>query len=88
MPATTHNQHVRISQASHRKLRELADETGESMTAVLDQAIERFRRERFFARAAAEWEAIQRDPIARAELDAEYALWDTTVADGLDGEEW
>lgn len=58
------------------------------MTALLDQAIEQLRRELIFARAASEWEAIQRDPVARAELEAEYELWDATVADDLENEEW
>ena len=58
------------------------------MTAVLDRAIEQYRRDRIFEQAAIEWEAIQRDPVAKAELDAEHALWDATATDGLEDEQW
>lgn len=87
MANTTHYPHIRLSEASHRTLRELSAQTGESMTALLDRAIEQMRRERMFADAAIAWQAIQADPVAREELDAEYRLWDAASADGLEPEE-
>ena len=38
---------VRINRSTHAVLRALAEETDESMTDVLDQAIEAYRKQRF-----------------------------------------
>jgi hypothetical protein len=88
MATTIRYPHIRISEASHRVLRDLSAQSGESMTALLDRAVEQLRRDRLFADAAVAWQAIQADPIARAELDAEYGLWEAASADGLDPEQW
>jgi hypothetical protein len=87
MAAPTKQYHVRVSEATHRTRCAIAERSGEPMTALVERAVGLYRRERLFAEAAADWNAIH-DPQARAQLDAEYALWDTTVADGLEPEEW
>jgi hypothetical protein len=69
-------------------LRELAAESGESMMSIIEQAIERYRRERWLEEANQEWAAIQADPQAKAEIAAEQALWDSTLGDGLEKEAW
>jgi hypothetical protein len=58
------------------------------MTTLVDRAVESYRREQLFAEAAVAWEAILNDPEALAELEREYAIWETTVGDGLVREEW
>ncbi len=84
-PTTT----VRISEASHRRLRELADQSGQPMQIVLDKAIERYRREQFWRELDAAYAAIQSDPEALSAEKAEQALWDKTLMDGLDpNEKW
>ena len=88
MATTTRQHHVRVSEAGHRLLKELAERMGNPMSAVLDRAIERYWRAQLFEEAAQQWAAIQADPVSRAELEAEYALWDATVADGLEHESW
>jgi hypothetical protein len=45
-------------------------------------------REALLERANEEWARILEDPIARAEAQAEQELWDATLADGLDDEDW
>ena len=74
---------VRISAASHELLRQLAEEEGESMHAILDKAIERYRRERFLRSANADYRALRQDPEWTQELQ-ERAVWDQTAGDGLD----
>jgi hypothetical protein len=75
---------VRISAASHELLRQLAEEEGESMHAILDKAIERYRRERFLRSANEDYRALRNDSAAwKQELDRR-AGWDPAVADGLD----
>ncbi len=77
---------VRISPQAQSKLRLIADRTGMTMQAVLDEAIEVYRRERFLAAANQAYAALRRDPKKwKAEL-AERADWDTALRDGLEGD--
>jgi hypothetical protein len=78
---------VPISDASHRLLRELAEQTGQTMTDVLDKALDVYRRKVFFEQLNAGYAALRADPEAWAELEAERKLWDTTLMDGLDPDE-
>jgi hypothetical protein len=50
--------------------------------------IERRSHEELLREANAAWARIIADPAARAEIDAERALWDATVGDGLEPENW
>jgi len=75
---------VRVTAHTHAVLRELAAATGEPLQQVLEEAVERYRRERFFADLHAAYARLARDPTAwEAELD-ERAQLDRTLADGLD----
>lgn len=80
--------HVRIRDATHRAIQEIATRTGESMSEVVARAVEQYRRELLFAEANAAWVALQADPEASAELAAEVAAWDATLADGLEPVTW
>ena len=79
MPSAT----VRISPTSQEILRDLSAKSGLTMQAVLEDAIELYRRERFLAKANEAYAVLRRDPKKwKAEL-AERAAWDATAADGL-----
>ena len=78
---------VRISTQSHHRLRELAAQDGEPMQAVLDKALEQYRRQKFWEEMTTAYAAIQNDPEALAAEKEELALWETTLMDGLDPEE-
>lgn len=78
---------VRISKASHQILQELAARQGESMQAVLNKAIEEYRRQRFFEEANAAYAALRKDSKAWKKEEEERALWDATLQDGLDPDE-
>ena len=78
---------VRISEHSHQRLRELAAQTGEPMQAVLDKALEQYRRQRFWEEMNVAYAAIQNDPEALAAEKKEFALWEVTLMDGLDPNE-
>jgi predicted transcriptional regulator len=73
---------VRISPTAHRTLRELAAHCGESMPAILDRAIEEYRRKRFLEEANAAYAALRANPEAWREEQEERALWEATLADG------
>lgn len=78
-----------ISESSHKILCELAQQTGQPVQAILDQAIEDFRRKVFFESVNAGYAALRADPQAWAEELAERELWDATLMDGLDpAERW
>ena len=76
---------VRISESSHRALRDLADREHAGLQTVLERAIESYRRQRFLEEANRTYAALRSDSVAwGAELD-ERADWDHTVDDGSDG---
>jgi hypothetical protein len=78
---------VRISETSRQALRQLAERTGQSMQALLDRAVEEYRRKLFLDAVNAGYAALRSDPAAWAALQAERRLLDTTLLDGLDPEE-
>lgn len=80
---------IPISETAQRILRELAEQTGQSMTDVLDKALDAYRRKLFFEQLNAGYAALRADPQAWAEELEERKLWDATLMDGLDpNERW
>lgn len=75
---------VRVSEHTHELLRKLAEASGEPLAKVLERAVESYRREQFFAELNAAYARLQADPVAWKEELAERALWESTLADGLD----
>jgi hypothetical protein len=67
-------------------LRQLADEADESMQAILDKAIESYRREEFLRAANREYAALRRNRKGWKEERDERGLWNQTLADGLEKE--
>jgi len=56
------------------------------MQAVLEDAVEAYRRECFLTEANEAYAALRRDPTRwKAELD-ERAAWDAALSDGLEGD--
>jgi hypothetical protein len=78
---------ITISETAQRLLQELAGQTGQSPTEVLEQALDQYRRHVFFEGLAADYAALRADSEAWAEEREERNLWDTTLMDGLDAEE-
>jgi len=78
---------VPISEAAHQVLKEFAEKTGQTMTDVLDRAVDAYRRKLFFNQLNAGYAELKADPKAWAEHLAERKLRDTTLMDGLDPEE-
>lgn len=83
MSKTAENPNIRISPQSKSTLRKLAEHEGKPMQAVLDKAIEHYRRDSFFRELDEGYARLQADPKAwKEELD-ERRLWDSTLSDGL-----
>jgi predicted DNA-binding protein len=77
---------IRVSRSTHGRLRELADQSGETMAEIVDRAVRNYQRERFWAAYYAAHAAIRADPPAWAELQDEVELWDSTLTDGPEGQ--
>ena len=74
---------VPISEAAEQLLKELAEQTGQSTTEVLDRALDAYRRKLFFEQMNAGYAELRADPQAWAEHLAERQQWDATLMDGL-----
>ncbi len=79
MPAT-----VRISNRGRDLLGQLAQQTGSTMTDVLDAALENYRRQQFLQQANLAYAALAEDPAASKEYHAEMTSLDGTLGDGLE----
>ena len=77
---------IRIPQSAHETARRLAADKSRSIGEVVAEAIERYDEEEWWAEVHAGYARLRADPVESAEYDAEMALWDSTLMDGL--EEW
>ncbi|MCP5111421.1 MAG: toxin-antitoxin system protein [bacterium] len=82
MPSAT----VRISPRSREVLRGLAKRDRESMQAVLEKAVELYRRQSFLEEANRGFAAMRRDADAWKQELAEREIWEQTLQDGLEEE--
>ncbi len=80
MPST------RISEPTREVLRKLAEEYGGSLQAILDKAVEMYRRQRFLEESNRGFWALRANAAAWKAEQAEREDWDITVGDGLDKE--
>lgn len=78
---------VPLSETSQRILQELAGQTGQTTTEILDKALDVYRRKVFFEQLNADCAALRADPEAWAEELEERKLWESTLMDGLDPDE-
>jgi len=77
---------VRVSARAHEVLRKLANQEHQSMQAVLDRAIEQYRRDSFVRAANADFVALRKDRRAWQQVLRERELLDSTLSDGLEEE--
>jgi len=75
---------IRISEASRRVLLEISKRDNKSMQAVLEQAIEAYRRQTFLEGLAGDFAALrENEPEWHAEQE-ERTAWDVTLAEGAE----
>ncbi len=77
---------IRIPSTAHAVAQRLAESGNRSIGNVIAEALERYDEEQWWADVHAGYARLRADPVASAEYDAEMALWDSTLMDGL--EEW
>ena len=78
---------VRISEQTHHRLRELAAQSGEPMQAVLDKALEQYRRQKFLEECDTAYAELQQDPEAWKDYQDELKSFEGTLMDGLNPDE-
>jgi len=78
MPSST----VRISKESGDILREIAAQERKSLQAILDTAIEEYRRRRFLQEANKAYSVLRENPKKWKMEQEERKQWETTLSDG------
>jgi predicted transcriptional regulator len=69
---------------AHDVLQELAETSGSSMQAVLEQALEQYRRQQVLEATNAAYAALRAAPAAWAPLEQERLAWEQIQATGLE----
>jgi hypothetical protein len=77
------NPNIRISPRSKAVLRTPAKQEGKPMQAVLDEAIEYYQRDKFLDEVNAAFANHRSDPKAWKDEQAERAVWDKSLKDGI-----
>ena len=78
---------VVISEKAHAVLRQLAEQTGQPLTEILDKALDAYRRQLFIEQLNAGYAALRADPAAWAEVEKERRSMAGCLMDGLDSKE-
>jgi hypothetical protein len=74
---------VDLSESAHQVLRTLSEQSGEPISAVLDKAIQQYRRQRFLDESNAAFQRLRDEPASWQEVLDERRVWDGALADGL-----
>jgi predicted DNA-binding protein len=74
---------IRISDGAHEALRKMSRAEGKPMAALLDEAVETLRRQRFLEQVNEAYTALRADAGAWAAVEMERRAWDVTLPDGL-----
>lgn len=75
---------IRIDDETHDAAKRLSEQLDVSIQSIMSRAFREFEENDFFRRCNAYY--AHRTPEERAEDEAEMALWDTTLLDGLEDE--
>ncbi len=75
---------IRVSRSTRATLGDLAEKTGVSMLAIVDEAVKLYQEKLFWAEYHEAYSALKADPAAWADYQKEIAGWDATMADGLE----
>ena len=73
---------IRISKTSRRILQEISQRDKKSMQAVLEQAIESYRRQSFLEGLSTDFATLRENEVEWEAEKAERSAWDSALADG------
>lgn len=75
---------VSIGEETFNTLRELAHRTGRPVEAILDQAVEVYRRQTLLEEANAGFALLRNDTDAWRDEQLEREAWERSLADGIE----
>jgi hypothetical protein len=78
---------IPISLASHKTLLTLVESSGHTTQAILDRAIENYRRQIFLEQANEAFVRLRQNEALWEDELAERQDWEMTIADGVSGGE-
>ena len=81
------NTTVRISWEARNLLREISQAEGRSMQAVVERALETYRRQRYLEEMNEDWSRVREDIANWYTVEADRNRLDDTLADGLPSDE-
>jgi hypothetical protein len=87
-PRRTSTKTIRVRTDLHDRLQAMATAREQSIGRLLEELIEERRKAEFYAQMEEAYRRLRADPAASAAYDAEIALWDNTLLDGLGEEAW
>jgi hypothetical protein len=77
---------VRISSNSYQILKNLAQEEGQTMQSLIDQALENLRRQKILEATNQAFARLKENDSEWQEELAERRLWENTLLDGVENE--
>ena len=78
---------VRVEDSLHATLREIVAEEHRPIGQVIEDAIQRYQKEKFWQGVQEDFARLRADPVAWGNYQDEVMLWDSTTGDGLKDEE-
>ncbi len=77
---------VRVEPKLHAILRALSAAEQRSISQVIEEAVDRYQKENFWQAMHDGFARLRADPVAWREYQADAALWESAIGDGLDDE--
>lgn len=77
---------IEISEKSLDVIRHISEQKGLNISAVLDEAVEAYRREVLLDETNAAFQALKNDPEAWREEVEERRLWENAIGDDVEEE--
>ena len=77
---------VRVKPKVHATLRALSDAEQRSIGQVIEDAVDRYQKEKFWKAMHEGFARLRADPVTWSEYQVEAALWDSVIGDGLEDE--
>ncbi|MGC9384878.1 MAG: ribbon-helix-helix domain-containing protein [Kosmotogaceae bacterium] len=78
---------VRVSENTHVKLKEISQTTGETISNILEKAVENYRRKEFLKKTNKAYAKLKEDKEKWEEELSERKDWDLTLLDGLEDDD-
>ncbi|MDQ3539377.1 MAG: ribbon-helix-helix protein, CopG family [Chloroflexota bacterium] len=78
---------VRVEKKLHDTLRELAKSEHRPIGKVIEDAVAKYEKDKFWKEMHEGFARLRADPVAWKEYQDDAAVWDTMSSDGLENEE-